>query len=154
MSYIIHLFNLRYPQETIESNLEMLGLEEDDSPLGDKERANQDRLIAQMSDVSREQKVFRHKTGAVINLAIEPDIRCGTQIELDRHHITVSIPYWYSGEMALPFFKEIWKYLRTLQQETGYLIYDIQLDKTLDLAVDFQDVYKRYTFLEQIRATN
>lgn len=151
MSYDFLLFNLPYPQQSLEYNLEVFGWERDASPLNDQEWTNLETLIAQISYVTPKIKVFRHKTGAVINLAQEPDSQSGTQIELESREAIVSIPYWYSGETALNVFEEIWQHLHLLQSATGYLIYDNQLDKTLNLDSDFQEVYERYTFLAQLR---
>jgi hypothetical protein len=98
-------------------------------------------------DVAKSQKIsveeaklkFRH-----IELNGPRENTNGIQIILFDDEASVTVPYRHHGEKASETFNEIWDYLEIIQRETGYLIFDPQLDRMLDLSRDFNEVVSRY----------
>jgi len=68
----------------------------------------------------------------------------GIQITIFDDHVDITVPYWHAGAAAQSTFEEIWRYLRIIEREMGYVTYDGQLDKLLDLSGDFAAVVARY----------
>jgi hypothetical protein len=61
-----------------------------------------------------------------------PDNGNGIQILLFDDEAAISVPYRHDAAKAEAAFQEIWDYSRIIQRETGYVIYDPQLDEILD----------------------
>jgi hypothetical protein len=60
----------------------------------------------------------------------------GIQITLYDDVAVITVPYWHAGEKARDTFKEIRGYLSLLEREGGFVTYDPQLEKILDLSSD------------------
>ena len=69
----------------------------------------------------------------------------GIQIEIADSKASISLPYWHKGRQARSVFEEVWKYLKVFETEAGYLAYDPQLGRPLDLNSDFAEVIEIYT---------
>ena len=69
----------------------------------------------------------------------------GIQITLFEDSAAVTVPYWHSDSLvAESVMREIWGYIRIISRETGFFIYDSQLEKIIDLSSDFQSVLEAY----------
>lgn len=68
----------------------------------------------------------------------------GIQIEIFDDEAGISVPYWHDNSNAEIVFKKIWKYLGIIQRETGYIVYDPQLDIFLDVNQDYKQALKVY----------
>jgi hypothetical protein len=76
----------------------------------------------------------------------------GIQIELFDLEASVSVPYWHAVPTSRQVFEEIWGYLRAIQHNTNYVIYDQQIGRLLNLNADFEAVLALYSMMvEQIR---
>ncbi len=73
----------------------------------------------------------------------------GIQIELYEDEICISAPYWHARRKARATFQEIWEYLQVIQRESGFVIYDSQLDKILDLSQGYQESLSMYLSTRQ-----
>ena len=73
-----------------------------------------------------------------------PDEGNGIQITLYDDTADITVPYWHQPHKAERVFREIWGYLGILEREAGLAVYDPQLDRLVDLAVDFLTVLERY----------
>ena len=73
-----------------------------------------------------------------------PEDSNGIQIMLFDESAGVSVPYWHKGEKAYEVFREIWTYLRIIEEKAGYVTYDSQVGHVLDLDNDFDDVVGTY----------
>ena len=71
----------------------------------------------------------------------------GIQITLFDDHADLTVPYWHDGEAARAVFEEIWRYLRILEQSAGYVTYDGQLNRVIDLSADFEASLARYSLV-------
>jgi hypothetical protein len=61
----------------------------------------------------------------------------GIQVTLSDHSAWITVAYWHSNPAtAEAVMAEIWDYLRTINREAGFLVYDPQLDQLLDLSED------------------
>ena len=69
----------------------------------------------------------------------------GIQVMLFDDCAAVSIPYWHSGAAARAAFEEIWSYLKILEEKGGFVTYDPQLDRLLNLSVDLEQALATYT---------
>jgi hypothetical protein len=73
-----------------------------------------------------------------------PEDSNGIQIMLFDELAGVSVPYWHKGEKAYEVFREIWTYLRIIEEKAGDVTYDSQVGHVLDLDNDFDDVVGTY----------
>ena len=78
-----------------------------------------------------------------------PDDGNGIQIELFDDEFTVTVPYWHAGAKTESTFQEIWKYLEIIQRESGFVLYDPQLDAILDIARGYRESLGVYTGTRQ-----
>jgi hypothetical protein len=104
--------------------------------------------IAEMQEITVEEakKRFRY-----IELN-GPDGGNGIQITLEDDHATIAVPYWNQGAKADTVFKEIWGYLCVLHDAGGYVTYDPQLERLLDLDRDLGEAVKGYVrVVEQVK---
>lgn len=75
-----------------------------------------------------------------------PEEECnGIQITLFDDEASVTVPFWHEGEKAEETFREIWSYLEIVCRESGYLIYDPQINRILDPSTGFEDSLACYT---------
>jgi hypothetical protein len=65
-------------------------------------------------------------------------------ITLFHNQIRVELPFWYEGQEARDFFRNVWSYLEIISQATNYIVYDRQVGRSLNLSVDFQAVLECY----------
>jgi hypothetical protein len=68
----------------------------------------------------------------------------GIQITLRDETVEVTVPYWHRPAVAASVFAEVWRYLQLLERDGGFAVYDPQLDRVLDLAVDRPAVLECY----------
>src|SRR2546428_662463 len=61
----------------------------------------------------------------------------GIQITLFDDEASVTVPFRHEGDKATDTFREIWSYLEIISREAGYLIYDPQIDRVIDLSAGF-----------------
>ena len=69
----------------------------------------------------------------------------GVEIQLYGDSVSVSIPFWHSGEQAEHVLLRVSDYLKTVQDITGFVVYDPQLDRVVQLPADLSRVTERYT---------
>ena len=69
----------------------------------------------------------------------------GIQVSVFEEEISVTVPYWHSGEAAEAVFHKVWKYLEAIQRIAGCHTYDPQLGRLVNLNTDFNDVVSVYT---------
>jgi len=67
----------------------------------------------------------------------------GISLELYDDHVAVTLPYGKNSHEADSAFSEVWSLLRLLHSQ-GYVTYDPQLDRIVDLAHDQPQVLSRY----------
>ncbi len=69
----------------------------------------------------------------------------GIQITLFDDDASVTVPFWHKGNKATDTFRKIWSYLEIISRETGYLIYDPQIDRVFEPAIGFEDALASYS---------
>lgn len=62
--------------------------------------------------------------------------RSGIQITVYDDWVSLTVPYWHRGENAGQVWEQVWLHLRVLCREGAYTVYDPQLGRELDLAID------------------
>lgn len=77
------------------------------------------------------------------HLELNASDHSGIQITLWDGSADISFPYWHSGEQARQVLSDVWEYLDVLQKWGGFITFDPQLDKVLDLGRDFDTVLGR-----------
>jgi len=97
--------------------------------------------IAKFEKISVEEARLRHRH---LELNGPGEGGNGIQIALFDDEASISVPYWHSGDKANKTFQEIWEYLEIITRETGYLVYDPQFGRILNLSQDFAEVLSRY----------
>ena len=73
-----------------------------------------------------------------------PEDGNGIQVVLHDDSATIAVPYWHLGAQANAVFEEIWEYLRVIKDVAGYVAYDPQLDRILDLERDLKETLNAY----------
>lgn len=68
----------------------------------------------------------------------------GIQITLYDDSTSITVPYWHSGEKARETITEIWSYLALVEKEAGYVTFDPQIEKILNLSSDLPTVIETY----------
>jgi hypothetical protein len=71
-----------------------------------------------------------------------------TQITIYEKVVSITVPYWYSGEQATEVFNDIFTYAKLIRQVTGYFVYDPQKEQVYDPLIEnlFQlDLYESMT---------
>lgn len=77
-----------------------------------------------------------------------PEGDLATQITIFDNNVSISIPYWYSGDKATEVFNKIADYTKVIKQTAGYFVYDPQTDKVFDPLTENifgRDVYESMT---------
>ncbi len=73
----------------------------------------------------------------------------GIQITFYDDSASITVPYWHVGEKARDTFKEIWSYLMLLEKEVGFVTYDPQLEKILNLSSDWPVVLEAHEIVSK-----
>lgn len=74
-----------------------------------------------------------------------PDGDLAIQIIIFDNNVSITVPYWYSGEKEVEVFNKISEYTKIIRQTAGYFVYDPQSDEVFDPLVDNifgQDIYQ------------
>jgi hypothetical protein len=61
-----------------------------------------------------------------------PEGDIATQITIFDNNVSITVPYWYSGDKAIEVFNKISDYAKVIRQTAGYFVYDPQTDKAFD----------------------
>ena len=69
----------------------------------------------------------------------------GIQITLFDDEASVTVPFWHEGDEARETFRKIWDYLEIISRESGYLIYDPQIDRVIEPSAGFDAALACYT---------
>jgi hypothetical protein len=102
--------------------------------------------IAQTRKISVEEARRLHRHLELNNLAKDSN---GIRITLYDDEASITVPYYHIGEKAADVFREIWGYMEIITRESGYLVYDNQIDRILDLSAGCQDSLACYTGTSQ-----
>jgi hypothetical protein len=68
----------------------------------------------------------------------------GVQILIFDDEVVISVPRWHVGKDAAQVFREVWSYFELLSRESGFVTYDPQFDRIVDLENDFGRVLRHY----------
>lgn len=77
-----------------------------------------------------------------------PEGELATQITVFDNTVSITVPYWYSGDTAQEVFNNISQYAKIIRQTVGYFVYDPQTDKVYDPITENifgLDIYKSMT---------
>ena len=77
-----------------------------------------------------------------------PEGDLATQITIFDNNVSITVPYWYSGDKAEDVFKKVTDYTKIIRQTAGYFVYDPQTENVYDpLTQDFDGlaVYQSMT---------
>ena len=55
-----------------------------------------------------------------------------TQITIFDNNVSITIPYWYSGDKAKDVFDRVSEYIKIIHKIAGYFVYDPQTEKVYD----------------------
>ena len=61
-----------------------------------------------------------------------PEGDLATQLEVHWDHVSLTIPYWYTGAKADQVFDQLSAYLRVIREAAGFFAYDPQTDRAFD----------------------
>ena len=162
MSYDIYCFKSKLDRPDLEEARAAIEVDEDEEVVSDPETKlkiakalidynprlecfefNYDE-IAKLQDTSVDEakEAFGH-----IELNT-PEGDLATQITIFDNNVSITIPYWYSGDKAREVFDKIYDYIKVIRQTAGYFVYDPQIDKVFDPLIEniFElDIYQTMT---------
>lgn len=96
--------------------------------------------ISKVTHLSEEEAKLKYR-----NIEVNtPDDGPGIQIELNDDHFSLTVPYWHTGGKAGEVFTHIWQYLEIMQNETGFVVFDPQLGKVLNLSDGYEQAVNIY----------
>ncbi len=98
--------------------------------------------IAKQEKISVEEARVRYR---YLQLNGSQEEGAGIQVTLFDDEASVTVPFWHEGDKAADAFRKIWGYLHIIGRETGYLIYDPQIDRVIDPATGLEDALASYT---------
>ena len=61
-----------------------------------------------------------------------PEGDLAIQLEIDWDHVSLTIPYWYTGVEADRVFEQLSAYLRVIRESAGFFAYDPQTNRAFD----------------------
>ena len=61
-----------------------------------------------------------------------PDGDLAIQLTIHWDHVSVEIPYWYTGARADRVFEQLSEYVRVIRKAAGFFAYDPQTDRAFD----------------------
>ena len=73
-----------------------------------------------------------------------PDGDNPVQVTVHADHASLTMPYWYTGERARETVREALSYLALIERETGWTTFDPQLERSVDLSADLDEVVSAY----------
>jgi hypothetical protein len=148
MSYDFRLFSL--PEEmSLDDYFEAyeMSLDEDiDSPPTDAQYEVAQSIVNALLEHNPTLRVFESESGIELSPDLTDTDLTGIVINLYSDEAAVSVPYWHSDEKARYVLIEIWDYLQVIQNQTGYLVYDAQLGRVIDLFTDFEESLQIYAY--------
>ncbi len=68
-----------------------------------------------------------------------------TQITIFDNNVSITIPYWYSGDKAKEVFDKVSEYTKIIRQTAGYFVYDPQTENVYDPTTKSFDGLAVYT---------
>ncbi len=68
----------------------------------------------------------------------------GIQMILWDDDASLTVPFWHEREKAGHAFRELWNYLEIVCRETGYAIYDPQMNRTFNLSAGCEEILANY----------
>lgn len=68
-----------------------------------------------------------------------------TQITIFDNNVSITIPYWYSGEKAKSVFDKVGEYTKIIHKTAGYFVYDPQTENAYDPSTNNFDGLEVYT---------
>ena len=163
MSYDLHLIPKRRDVDILSAARALLDREEHElnpgPPVPEKE-ARKARLAGALMKASPQLSVFEFSYSSIaarqhiteeeartryrhIELNGPEDGR-GIQITLSDDTAEITIPYWHQPAAAAAVFDDVWRHLALLERDGGFAVYDPQLDRILNLAVDRPAVLECY----------
>ena len=77
-----------------------------------------------------------------------PESGLATQITIFNTTVSITVPYWYSGQDADKVFDNIAEYAKVIRRAAGYFVYDPQTDAVFDPLTESNfgvDLYKSMT---------
>jgi hypothetical protein len=75
--------------------------------------------------------------------SLEGDL--ATQITIFDNNVSITIPYWYSGEKAKTVFDKVSEYTKLIQKTVGYFVYVPQTENVYDPSINNFDCLEVYT---------
>jgi hypothetical protein len=71
----------------------------------------------------------------------------GVQIQLFDDEASLTIPFWHEGAKAEACFAQVWDIIGVICRETGYAVFDPQMDRTLNKGENFDAALQTYAKL-------
>lgn len=74
-----------------------------------------------------------------------PEGDLATQITIFDNNVSITIPYWYSGDKAKSVFDNVNEYTKIIHKTAGYFVYDPQTENVYDPTTNSFDGLEVYT---------
>jgi hypothetical protein len=114
---------------------------EDESPLTTDERARMQRIATAVHAAAP--ALERADEPESITLT-HPDDRTPVEVSIFRRSAALNIAYWHMGEPARATIGEALGLMGAVEREAGWVSFDPQLDRRIDLEDDAEEILLRY----------
>ncbi len=74
-----------------------------------------------------------------------PEGDLATQITIFANNVSITIPYWYSGDKAKMVFDNVNEYTKIIRKTAGYFVYDPQTENVYDPTITNFESLNVYT---------
>lgn len=145
MSYDIYCYKSNLNRPDLEEAQAIMEIEEEET-IADPE--TKQKIVKALIDYNPKLEIFEFNyeeiarlKGISIDEAKEafdhielntPEEDLATQITIFDNTVSITVPYWYSGDKAAEVFNTISEYAKVIRQTVGYFVYDPQTDKVFD----------------------
>jgi hypothetical protein len=139
MSFDLTMFEVR-EDETVEAARERIT--EPGPPTPDGERLRRETVTALLE---HDPELDVYETSALTELTSLDDSK-PVQATVYGDQASITIPYWHSGDEAKAAMAAVWRLVEVIHERTGWILYDEQLGKQVDIAAGPEQLVGGYEY--------
>jgi hypothetical protein len=148
VSFDLSMFGVR-EGETVAQARERLAEDDPENEPGTPEgAARRKELVAALLEVDPEFDVFESppdRGRPYVELTSLNDEQ-PAQFTVDEESFSINVPYWHSGDDARRTLDAVWKVVRVVRDRTGWILYDEQLGKPVDIDAGPEQLVEGYEY--------
>ena len=139
MSFDLTMFEVR-EGETVETARKRIT--EPGPPTPDGERLRRETVAALLE---HDPELDVYETSALTELTSLDDSK-PAQVTMHGDQASITIPYWHGGDEARAAMAAVWRLVEGIHERTGWILYDEQLGKQVDIAAGPEQLVGGYEY--------